>query len=166
MADRGWGVATDGDVAGRAFTDSPGASYAAHANAVLALRPALDLRGAEHVVLSYRERIATEPWHDRCHVEAWTPGRGWEPLFVHPGGVESIARRRDISLAAYAGEPEVRLRFRLTANGEREADGWTIDDIEVWAYGGGDGPALGAPSRLASAAPAAGPGEAALEAAE
>jgi hypothetical protein len=160
VADHGWGLAAAGDSAGGAFadspggfadspggafTDSPGGPYPAHANAVLALRPVFDLRAAANAVLSYRERIATEPWHDRCFVEAWTPRRGWEPLFVHPGGVESITRRRDVSLAAYAGESEVRLRFRLAANGERQAGGWTIDDIEVWAYGDGD--------RLAQAVP-------------
>jgi hypothetical protein len=140
VADRGWGMtATDhGAGGGPAFTDSPGGPYPAHTNAVLALRPALDLRGVANPVLSYRERIATEPWHDRCFVEAWTPGRGWEPLFVHPGGIEAIGRQRDVSLVAYAGEPEVRLRFRLTANGEREADGWTVDDVLVWAYTASD----------------------------
>jgi len=166
VADRGWGLAPGPRTTGPAFTDSPGGPYSAHANAVLALRPALDLRGVEHAVLSYSERIATEPWHDRCHVEAWTPGRGWEPLFIHPGGVETTERRREVSLAAYAGEPEVRFRFRLTANGEREADGWTIDDVEVWAYGGGEGLALSASSRRAPAAAATGSGEGLLEAAE
>ncbi len=166
VAERGWGLITGGAADGPAFADSPGGDYAAHANAVLALRTALDLRGAERPVLSYRERIATEPWHDRCRVEAWTPERGWEPLFVHPGGVESTARRREVSLAAFAGEREVRLRFRLTANGEREADGWTVDDIEVWAYTGSERLALGTTGRPPSPTPAAAAGGSPLEAAE
>jgi hypothetical protein len=168
VAERGWGIAPSGGPGGSAFADSPQGTYAAHANAALALRPALDLRHAERVVLSYRERIATEPWQDRCLVEAWTPRRGWEPLVVHPGGVESSMRPREVSLAAYAGEPEVRLRFRLTANGEREADGWVIDDVEVWAYGTGDRLVCGRPEGGSTPHPAdaAAAAMAPLEAAE
>jgi hypothetical protein len=159
IAVRGWGVVTTSD--GGAFSDSPDGPYRAHANSMLTLRTPLDLRGVAQPRLVYRERFAAEPWQDRCLVEAWTPRLGWQTLIAVPGGVESRFRQRDVSLAGLAGEPEVRLRFRLLANHEREADGWTIDDIRIWGYRTLDAPifaarAAGSPSRPSEGTSSAG----------
>jgi len=148
---QGWGMTEM--AAGSAFTDSPQGYYQANANNALVLEPPIDLSGAKRAVLRYRETLATEPWDDLCHVEASVPGGNWLPLAVLPGGVELSFRERRLSLDALAGEPRVRLRFRLTSNHSNQRDGWTIDDIEVWAYPGPDSSAT-----LAARASAAVPG--------
>jgi hypothetical protein len=150
----GWGVKAI--ESGHAFTDSPGGRYAASSDNALILTRALDLSRATRVELRYRETLSTEPWEDLCFVEAGIPGQGWTPLATLPGGVESRFRERRLSLDAFAGKSPVQLRFRLTSNHSNQRDGWTIDDIEVWAYGQGDTqPPLAAAS---SAPPAAGAG--------
>jgi hypothetical protein len=131
-----WGVAAAG--AGTAFTDSPRGDYPANANNALVLERPFDLSRAARAVLRYREVIATEPWDDLCHVEARAGGGSWMPIAVLPGGVESSFRERRLSLDALAGEHQVSLRFRLTSNHCNQRDGWTIDDLEVWAYPGPD----------------------------
>jgi len=69
-------------------------------------------------------------------VEARSLGGTWEPLLVIPGGVETGFRERRLSLDRYAGEEAVWLRFRLVTNATVERDGWTVDGIEIWGYGG------------------------------
>jgi hypothetical protein len=133
---QGWGITEL--PSGLAFTDSPRGDYQANANNALVLDSPIDLSGARRAVLSYREMVATEPWDDLCHVEASVPGENWLPLAVLPGGVDESFRERRLSLDALAGEPRVRLRFRLTSNQNNQQDGWTIDDIAVWAYPGPD----------------------------
>ncbi len=133
---QGWGlVPVPG---GYAFSDSPHGSYRSNADNSLVLNRSLDLSTARRVELRYRETVATEPWDDLCRVEARIPGKDWRPVLTLPGGIESRFRERRLSLDAFAGEPNVALRFRLTSNHSNQRDGWTIDDIQVWAYGGAD----------------------------
>jgi hypothetical protein len=134
-----------------AFTDSPRRPYRANADNALVLAHPLDLSAVQRAELRYRERFATEPWDDLCYVEAATPGRGWEPLAIIPGGVETDFRERSLSLDAFVGEEAVSLRFRLTSNHSRQHEGWTIDDIEVWAYGRADSTAGMAAQNLPAA---------------
>ncbi len=156
VTESGFGLVTirTGDELDVAFSDSPDGPYRPHAAATLALRAPLDLTAAGRAVLRYRERIVAEPWQDLCFVEARAPGHDWMPLAIIPGGIESRFHEREVSLDAYAGEPAVELRFRLAANAEREADGWTLDDIEVWAF-----PAMGSSDLSRRVSPALAPGD-------
>jgi hypothetical protein len=131
----GWGL--DG-IPGAAirFTDSPDGSYPPAADRALTLLHPVSLAGIEHAELRYQERLAVEPWEDRCHVEARVPGGDWEPLLMIPGGVKARFRERRLSLDRYAGEDAVWLRFRLVTNETIERDGWTLAGIEVWGFPG------------------------------
>jgi hypothetical protein len=129
---------TTGTATGAApsFTDSPGGPYPPSTDRALTLSHPISLAGIEHAELRYREQFQVEPWEDRCLVEARVAGEDWEPLLVVPGGVENGYRERRLSLDRYAGEEALWLRFRLVTNATVERDGWTVDDIQVWGYGG------------------------------
>jgi hypothetical protein len=132
----GWGVIDlgPGEASGRAFTDSPHGSYAARSDNALVLRAPLDLSAFTAARLVYRERYVVEPWADRCLVEASIDGREWTTLATGIGGAQHHFRERHVDLGAFAGSSSLQLRFRLLANGAREKDGWTIDDIRVWGF--------------------------------
>ncbi|MGD8394356.1 MAG: M14 family zinc carboxypeptidase [Candidatus Eiseniibacteriota bacterium] len=132
----GWGVIElgGGERTGRAFTDSPHGSYAARSDNALELREPLDLSAFTAARLVYRERYVVEPWSDRCLVEASVDGRDWTTLATGRGGAQHRFRERHVDLGRFAGAPSLHLRFRLLANGAREKDGWTIDDIRVWGF--------------------------------
>ncbi|HWN81175.1 MAG TPA: hypothetical protein VNM87_03685, partial [Candidatus Udaeobacter sp.] len=123
------------------FSDSPAGSYPPSTDRALTLRRPISLAGIAHAELRYREQFHVEPWEDRCLVEARALGGEWEPLVVIPGGVATAFQERRLSLDRYAGEEAVWLRFRLVSNATVERDGWTVDGIEVWGYGGSAGPA-------------------------
>jgi hypothetical protein len=145
------------------FTDSPAGPYPPSADRALTLRQPISLAGIAHAELRYREQFRVEPWEDRCLVEARSLDGEWEPLLVIPGGVETAFRERRLSLDRYAGEEAVWLRFRLVTNATVERDGWTVDGIEIWGYGGLPGataiaegpPAIPPPSATGSPSSAA-----------
>jgi hypothetical protein len=68
---------------------------------------------------------------DYCTVEASTDGVEWAGL-INISGTNSEWQLRTVSLAAYAGQPSVRIRFHLLSVGS--ADGWYLDDVTVGGY--------------------------------
>ena len=152
----GWGLeAVDGD---SAFSDSPGGDYPAHDDARLTLDHPLDLSGAAHAILAFRTRWDVEGGYDFGRVEVsadsgatWTavagdltrPGHG--TILGYEGGTQTSGAPgydgdqrfwapEEIDLSAYAGLPDLRLRFRLTSDVAVQMDGWYLDDIALLAY--------------------------------
>jgi hypothetical protein len=73
-------------------------------------------------------------WHGYCGGTLnvpWTPPGG-EPGFC--GGDDETWLHTLVELDAYAGEPEVRIRFVLGSDGIIEQLGWYIDSVAVEAY--------------------------------
>jgi hypothetical protein len=152
-----WGTEpVDGDPA---FSDSPGAIYAASTDAALALNPSLDLSGfLVNAALRYRSRWDIEVGFDFARVEAsvdsgatWTALPGTSTRSGHgtsgeytggtqpdggPGydGNQRFWTDEEVDLSAFVGEPDVRIRFRLTSDGGLERDGWLVDDVRVLAW--------------------------------
>jgi len=157
IASGGWGSETvDGDPV---FSDSPEGFYASGTEGRLTAAAALDLRGADRAVLGFTARWDIESGFDFGLVEAsedggatWCPLAGNHTVAGHGetgayrGGVQPLgvpgyegSRRRwteeTVDLSAYAGCPNLRLRFRLVADCGGNRDGWMIDDVHVDVYG-------------------------------
>ena len=113
-------------------TDSPSTFYAPGVDASLSLATSLDLTLATNPVLRFRHRHQLEDGHDFGHVEVSTDGgASWSaPLASYTGGLGSWAREQ-VDLSSAAGGNDVRIRFRIVADGTVNADGWYIDDVLV-----------------------------------
>jgi hypothetical protein len=128
----GWGTtAADAHSPARSATDSPGAFYANNADASLALAAPLDLSGLARPALRFYHRHAIEPGYDRARVEVSTDnGASWTELAAYTGS-RAAWTREQLGLAAYAGRPAVKLRFRLVTDASVVMDGWYVDDVLV-----------------------------------
>jgi hypothetical protein len=153
----GWGTEiVDGDPA---FSDSPGAGYANYADATLTLNPSLDMTGfLVNAALRFRARWDIEVGYDFARLEAsidsggtWTalPGTGTRPGHgmsiqygggVQPDGVpgydgnQRFWTQEEVDLSQFAGEPDVRVRFRFTSDPGLQHDGWLVDDVRLLAW--------------------------------
>jgi hypothetical protein len=152
-----WGTETvDGDPA---FSDSPGGPYGPYVDASLTLDQPLDLSGTVvHAALRYRARWDIEGGYDFARVEAsidsggtWTalagtgtrPGHGASLNYgggTQPEGVpgydgnQRFWTAEEVDLSLFAGQPDVRLRFRVTSDSGLQRDGWLLDDVRVLAW--------------------------------
>lgn len=112
-----------------AWTDSPGANYAANADTTLATR--IDLSSAVHPVLTFWHHYSLEENQDYVRLEVSTDnGQNWTQLYSFTG-IENEWNQERINLSAYAGTADLGLRFRLTANDSTELDGWYMDDLQI-----------------------------------
>ena len=82
-------------------------------------------------VLSFWERCELEVNKDYGYVEVSVDGGStWQGIYFANGYHETWREER-VDLSAYATEPEVWIRFRLTTNASGQYDGWWIDDVAI-----------------------------------
>lgn len=113
-----------------AWTDSPTGNYIAGTNASL-VSPLFNLSQATGVVLSFAHSYTLVNGVDYGVVEYSTDdGAMWQRVSAYSGTLSAFTQVV-LKLDAVAGEPRVRIRFRLTT--ASSADGWTIDDIRLIA---------------------------------
>jgi carboxypeptidase T len=119
-----------------AWTDSPGGFYADNMDTSLT-SPVLQLGGMESVQLSFWQKYDTEANYDLARVEFSVDGGAtWTTAAMYSG--QSLGWSQvDLPLPALDGQPQARLRFRLTSDYSVNADGWYVDDIHVSAGGSG-----------------------------
>ncbi len=137
-ADPPWAV---GDAAphggAHTFTDSPGTNYANGASVALTLAGPLDLRAAVRPRLGFWHRYTLENGYDFGRVElSLDGGTTWQPTPLATFTGSAAWTRAQVDLSSYVGQANVKIRFRLVADGSITQDGWTLDDIAI-----GDGPA-------------------------
>ena len=109
-------------------TDSPGGSYAN--NVDVSMTTGIDLSPAVRPVLTFWEKHQIGAG-DFGYVEVSVDnGVSWDRVHQASGSQASWAMV-SIDLSAYAGKPQVRIRFRLVADGSLVDDGMYIDDVEV-----------------------------------
>jgi hypothetical protein len=127
-----WGLTTATAVSPtRSATDTPGALYGNNSDSALAMASAMNLGAAVRPVLAFQHRHAIEAGYDDARVEVSIDGGGaWSNLASHTGN--RVAWTRDqIDLSAFAGQADVRIRFRLVTDGSVIMDGWYLDDVRV-----------------------------------
>ncbi|MBN1669824.1 MAG: immune inhibitor A [Kiritimatiellae bacterium] len=115
----------------RSVTDSPGSYYTNGTDSAIALAAGLNLTGLTRPCLVFWHRYALEAGYDFGQVGLSTNGAvSWETLEAFTG-TRSAWAREQLDLADYAGEPDVRVRFRLMTDGSVVMDGWYIDDVRM-----------------------------------
>jgi carboxypeptidase T len=152
---QGWGLTSSAHTPPSAFTDSPSGNYAASANNSLTLNSQLTLAGYNYAELRFWAKWAIEPTWDFATVEistnngsTWTslraphshfgsgrsgsqqPSTSWGYESYTPG-LSWIEQRVDLS--DYV-ERQIKLRFRMAADGGDQRDGFYVDDIRVLGY--------------------------------
>ncbi|MBK7944780.1 MAG: immune inhibitor A [Flavobacteriales bacterium] len=144
----GWGVEADPTAAhSPCLTDSPGGNYPAQANRSLTLAQPVDLSNAVAARLTFKSRWDIEGRLDGVQALGSTNGIAWEPLcgrYTRPGFADQGEGDpvydaqmphwvdEEFDLAAYCGGP-FRIRFTLRSNGNRQFDGFRLDDVAVLA---------------------------------
>ena len=132
-ADAPWGTTTAAFHGGTtSFTDSPLGNYANSVNTSLTLALPLDFSAAVNPVLTFWHQYATEANYDNGYVEVSTDGgMVWSTALATYTGTLAAWTQVSINLSAYAGQPSVKIRFRLQSDTSIVADGWYVDDINI-----------------------------------
>jgi PKD repeat protein len=118
-----------------AWTDSPGSSYGNGLGLSLT-SPVLDLSGVRQVALQFWHTYDLEMNRDYAYVDySITGGASWATAASYTGSDRTAWALEQVPLAALDGQPNARLRFRITSDSWGTADGWHVDDIAL--SGGG-----------------------------
>ena len=91
----------------------------------------MDLTGRNDCLLHYRIGTELQPDGDAFFVEASLDGQNWAELARFTGSMQGYVRGKTRSLAGFAGNPQVHLRFRLQSDATGGGDGVYLDDITV-----------------------------------
>ncbi|MBI3195499.1 MAG: immune inhibitor A, partial [Ignavibacteriae bacterium] len=150
----GWGVTTTSHSSPNAFTDSPSGNYSASANNALTLNSQINLSGYQYAQLKFWTKWAIEPTWDFATVEISTNnGSSWSSLrtkLSHSGSGRSTPQpasawgfeswtpgltwiEQDVDLSSYSGS-QIKIRFRLAADGGDQRDGFYVDDIRLFGW--------------------------------
>ncbi|MFA5832503.1 MAG: M14 family zinc carboxypeptidase [Bacteroidota bacterium] len=150
-----WGLVFDPITSDGSFTDSPNGNYAANTENSLTLLNTIDLTTYQLAELKFRTKWSIESTWDFALVEVSTNGgSNWISLktqLSRKGSGRTGSKQPSTSygydaftpgltwveqtadLTPYVGK-QIKLRFRLSADGGDQRDGWYVDDIRVLAY--------------------------------
>jgi subtilisin family serine protease len=120
---------------GSVFTESPNGDYPSERDAILLSKP-FSLKGFEKPVLHFDCKFDVERKHDKFVVEiekdGWF-GKKWKEVARFDGISDWESHKLDVS--GYTGKDDVRLRFRLESDKDRNRDGVFLDNVVI-AEGG------------------------------
>ncbi|MGH2542700.1 MAG: M14 family zinc carboxypeptidase, partial [Ardenticatenaceae bacterium] len=118
------------------WTDSPGSLYANNVNVALT-SPLLDLTDYEATTLTFWQICDTEAGYDYCHVELSADGGAtWSEVALYDGA-QSAWEEVSLAVPVLDGQPDARVRFRLSSDFTITGDGWHVDDIRLLGTGAG-----------------------------
>lgn len=151
----GWGLTSNAHTPPYAFTDSPSGTYAANANNSLTMVSQINLANFDHAELKFWTKWAIEPTWDFGTVEISTNnGSSWTTLrteLSHAGSARSGSAQpsgswgfdsytpggtwveQSVSLSPYVNR-QIKIRFRMAADGGDQRDGFYVDDIRFYGY--------------------------------
>ncbi len=136
------------------YADSKSGEYASNCDVKLTMKDPVNLTGVSSAVLTFWTKYDIEDEWDAGQIEISTNnGSTWTPMetsLTAPGsgngaqtsgepvldGTVSEWTFQEIDLSGYEGE-QIKIRFELKADGYIEEDGWYLDDIKIYYYGGG-----------------------------
>ncbi|MDP6512234.1 MAG: immune inhibitor A, partial [SAR202 cluster bacterium] len=111
------------------WTDSPSGNYATNADTSLKLT--INLSGTQMPVLDFWQRYSLQENSDFGYVEvSINSGTSWTREYFVTGASATWVNEL-VDLTAYAGNADVRIRFRLISDGSGVSDGWYVDDISI-----------------------------------
>jgi len=129
----GYGISTAFSYAGTSsFTESPVGFYGDGITASATMATGADLTGALDANLSFWAIYSIEAGFDYTYVEVSGDGGPWVLLDAFDGeGLLSPWVQYTYSLGAFAGNSNVKIRFRFVSDGAVNFDGMYVDDIEI-----------------------------------
>ncbi len=128
-ADAPWArVLTDFYSPSHCWTESPSGNYPDNADISLT-SATIDLSAANTPKLMFRHRYSFKSGdYGRVEVSG-DNGGSWSQKKYYSNKTEAGWILEEVDLAPYAGNPNVKIRFRVTSNDADTADGWYIDDV-------------------------------------
>jgi len=115
------------------LTDSPGGNYSSNQNSTQTMTNGVNLTGYQSAQLTYWTKYALETGFDYVYLDA-TINNGASWLNVRTfNGSQTTWRADTIDIGAFAGQPSLKFRFRLTSDGALEMDGLYVDDFRIEA---------------------------------
>ncbi len=136
-----WGLTTEYARTGNlCITDSPTTNYDDNTDSWLESTFGLDLTNVSGADVTFFYRGVLQSDQDFLYLEASTDGGAtWDPFPEAITGSEFSFVEYTASLADYAGNPDVRLRFHLVTNSAGQREGIYIDDVYIsWSPTGID----------------------------
>lgn len=136
-----WGLTTQyAGIGNLCITDSPTTYYDDNTDSWLESTFGLDLTDISGADITFYYRGVLQSDLDYLYLEASTDGGAtWDPFPEAITGSEFSFVEYTASLADYAGDPDVRLRFHLVTNSSGQREGIYLDDISItWSPTGID----------------------------
>ncbi len=115
------------------YTDSPGGNYPTNANLIGAMASGVDLSSFLGATFEFYTKYELETGFDYCYLEVSTDGgTNWIRVKTYNGeGVVTQFTQETVDIGAFAGQSDVRFRFRLVSDGGYETDGMYVDDVNI-----------------------------------
>jgi len=148
-----WGVTSQySHSPSRSFTDSPFGNYSNNQTNIMTLQGTINVSNLQNPYLNFWTRWEIEAGYDFGQVEASSNGGAtWAPLeglYTQPGsgigvqpsgqpgydGFQTTWVEETMSLEAFAGINNLKIRFELRSDEGLTEDGWYVDDIRVAGY--------------------------------
>ncbi len=151
----GWGIVTDISTNSKVFTDSPTGNYLPNSDNSLTLVSPINLATYQYAELKFETKWAIESVWDFGTIEVSTNnGTTWTGLrtqLTRKGSGRSGSKQPSLSfgydafvpgltwveqtadLSSYVGK-QIKIRFRLAADGGEERDGIYVDNIYIFGY--------------------------------
>lgn len=128
-----WGLTSeDFHSMSASYTDSPGGDYGNYRNTWIELADAIDFSGAVAAELRFWHKVDTEANWDYCYVEASSDGGAtWLQVGERYDGYIPWTQVV-LPLDDFVGTPDFKLRFRFNSDTYVTADGWYVDDVEIY----------------------------------
>ncbi len=111
------------------LTDSPGSNYVNESTTAATLT---DGRLASRLTFWHRYSLETD-W-DYGHVQVSADGGPWSTVASYTGNMSSW-QQVDVPLTTWLGQ-SLRVRFQLASDYSITRDGWYVDDVVLYGYGG------------------------------
>jgi len=129
----GYGISTAYSYAGtRSLAESPVGFYGDGITASATMASGVDLTGALDANLTFWAIYSIEAGFDYTYVEVSGDGGPWVLLDAFDGeGLLSPWQQYTYSLGAFAGNSDVKIRFRFVSDGAVNFDGMFVDDLEI-----------------------------------
>jgi hypothetical protein len=113
-----------------AWTDSPAGEYQPSQRATLT-SPPLDLSSLHQPRLTFTHRFQLDPYGtDHLLVEVSAQGQAWQELKRYHGR-QLQWQEQELSLTAWDGQRNMRVRFSIESDGAFQEDGWYLDGIAL-----------------------------------
>ncbi len=116
----------------RVLADSPTREYEIGTDSYIAIYNPVNLSGQPNCRVLFNLRLDLEADKDFLKTEASTDGQGFVPISQLTGDTGGAFQAQDKNLGTYAGQPQVWIRFHLTAdNVDTNDTGAEIDDVRI-----------------------------------